>query len=307
METQADEDASFPEGWNESTDCNICGSSYSEAFLTRHQQRVHENAYYANRLGYRDYRKPAPDLRRCEDCHIFIGDDFIEEHDTSNKLHLHNVKKNRYRTHSCSNESRRSMNISSNSSNSSSSSSSSRSSWESGCFNVSSEESNGASLSSSSTSNSWGSPIGIRVPRMRGLSFVQRLPADAPLRQIETPALEQSTRSSSNASEHCHSSRDWMPRDDDIDFSQPWNGEVVLSPVKFRLGPGEKNDAAKLFERAHNHKNFARVRIVRTWSEEPNADVVRRQTHNLRALSSMRINIYFLNVAYVPQCVDADG
>ena len=95
---------------------------------------------------------------------------------------------------------------------------------------------------------------------MRGLSFLQRLPADAPLRQIETPALEQSTRSSSNASEHCHSSRDWMPRDDDIDFSQPWNGEVVLSPVKFRLGPGEKNDAAKLFERAHNHKYFARVR-----------------------------------------------
>jgi hypothetical protein len=274
MEPQVEEYNLFPEGWNELADCNICGSSYSVSFLTRHQQRAHEDAYYANRLGYRDYRKPPPDFRRCEDCNIFIGDDCIQEHDTSNKLHLHNVMKNRYRTHASTIESRRSME-----------SSSSSSTWESGCLNDSSDESNGACLSSSSTSNSWCSPIGIRVPRMRGLSYVQSLPSNAPIRQIEDPAFEQSTHFTSSASDHSHSSRDWMPRDDDIDFSHPWNGEVVLSPVKFRLGPGEKNDASNLFERAHNHKNYARVRILRTWTDEPTADLV-RETQNLSTLSS---------------------
>ena len=157
---------------------------------------------------------------------------------------------------------------------SSSSSSSSSSTWESGCLNDSSDESDGACLSSSPC-NSKGSSIGRRVPRMRGLSFLQQIPSDAPLHQIETHALEQSARSTSTASDHSHSSRDWLPRGDDIDFSEPWNGEVVLSPVKFRLGPGEKNDAANLFERAHNHKNYARVRILRTWTDGPTADLVR--------------------------------
>ena len=66
MDDHAEEDGDSPEGWNKFTDCYICGSTFSSTFLTKHQQRQHEAAYYANRLGYRDYRKPPKDFRRCE-------------------------------------------------------------------------------------------------------------------------------------------------------------------------------------------------------------------------------------------------
>ena len=105
---------------------------------------------------------------------------------------------------------------------------------------------------------------------MRGITFSNSVPSDSQQLLLERPAVEK-TITTSTAS-FGHSTQDWMPRDDDIDFSMPWNGEVVLSPLNFRLRTGEKNDAAALFDRAHNFRNFARVRIVRSWRDVREAD-----------------------------------
>ena len=209
--------------------CRICTHTTTDTrYSKRHSKSVHPVASAANLpLGYRGYSKAPPGLPFCQICGIFIGDgDDMLEAHKNNRLHC-------------------------------------------GLLN--------ASQAIHTTPGETHIDVDM-IPQTRQVKEIaasvpieQNTPSDPDVYNPDYGDLSDRTQGKSRRWDDneipSHKMEDWLLRDLDLPFdSDPWVGEIVLSPTPFFFKSRTEQEVVSeelLRRRSTNWKLYSRIRITR--------------------------------------------